>query len=130
MLRDVCDDTENALIGESLNAQSVTDIRQVLVCINITIQAPKIICGNICHVIGKGKGEVHPRTGHEVPAVLFLFNLGARWGWVVSATPQPLYSRERLGTHSMGGWVGSRASLDRCRKYRPHWDLIPGSSGS
>jgi hypothetical protein len=23
------------------------------------------------------------------------FNLGARWGWVVNATPRPLYSRER-----------------------------------
>jgi hypothetical protein len=86
MLRDVCDDTENALIGESLNAQSVTDIRQVLVFINITIQAPKIICGVNCHVMGEGKGEIHPRTGHEVPergvkVQLYSFiNLGARWG--------------------------------------------------
>ena len=23
------------------------------------------------------------------------FNLSARWGWVVNATPQPIYSRER-----------------------------------
>ena len=23
------------------------------------------------------------------------FNLGARWGWVVNATPRPLYPRER-----------------------------------
>jgi hypothetical protein len=22
------------------------------------------------------------------------FNFGARWGWVVNATPRPLYSRE------------------------------------
>jgi hypothetical protein len=24
-----------------------------------------------------------------------LFNLGARWGWVVNTTPRPLYPRER-----------------------------------
>jgi hypothetical protein len=24
-----------------------------------------------------------------------LFNLGARWGWVVNATPWPLYPQER-----------------------------------
>jgi hypothetical protein len=33
------------------------------------------------------KGKVCPRTGS-------FFNLGARWGWVVSATPWPLYPRE------------------------------------
>jgi len=38
-----------------------------------------------------------------------LFNLGAVWGWVVNATPHPLYPRERPGTHSIGGWVGPRA---------------------
>jgi len=30
-------------------------------------------------------------------------------GWVVNETPQPLYPRERLGTHCIGGWVGLRA---------------------
>ena len=40
------------------------------------------------------------------------FNLGTRWGWVVNASPQSLYLRERLGTHCVGGWVGSRAGLD------------------
>jgi len=33
-------------------------------------------------------------------------------GWVVNATPRPLYPRERPGTLCMGGWVGSRAGLD------------------
>jgi hypothetical protein len=28
-------------------------------------------------------------------AVLFIFNLGAKWEWVVNATPRPLYSLER-----------------------------------
>ena len=27
-------------------------------------------------------------------------------GWVVNATPQPLYPRERRDTHCTGGWVG------------------------
>jgi len=40
------------------------------------------------------------------------FNLGARWEWVVNATPRPLYPRERLGTYCIGGWVGPRADLD------------------
>jgi hypothetical protein len=28
-------------------------------------------------------------------ALLFFFYLGARWEWVVNATPRPLYRRER-----------------------------------
>ena len=34
-------------------------------------------------------------------------------------TPQPLYPRERPGTHCIGGWVGPRAGLDGCGKSRP-----------
>jgi hypothetical protein len=29
-------------------------------------------------------------------------------GWVVNATPRPLYPRERPGTHCTGGWVSPR----------------------
>jgi len=39
--------------------------------------------------------------------------------WVVNATPRPLYPQERPGTHGIGGWVGPRAGLDRCGKFRP-----------
>ena len=49
-------------------------------------------------------------------------------GWVVNATPRPLYPRERPGTHCTGGWVDPRAGLDRCGKCRPHRDSIPGPS--
>jgi hypothetical protein len=39
---------------------------------------------------GKGKGKVHPRTGHELGVDEWLysfFNLGSRWGgW---STPRP-----------------------------------------
>jgi hypothetical protein len=51
-------------------------------------------------------------------ALLFL-DLGARREWVVSTTPRPLYPRERPCTHCTGGWVGSRAGLDVCEKFRP-----------
>ena len=30
-------------------------------------------------------------------------------GRVANATPRPLYTRERPGTHCIGGWVGLRA---------------------
>jgi hypothetical protein len=32
--------------------------------------------------------------------------------WVVNAAPRPLYPRERLGTHCIGGWVGPRADVE------------------
>jgi hypothetical protein len=38
---------------------------------------------------------------------------------VVSTTPQPLYPRERPGTHCTGGWVGHRADLGVCENSRP-----------
>ena len=40
-------------------------------------------------------------------------------GWVLNATPRPLYPRERPGTHCIGGWVGPRACLDVCGNSRP-----------
>ena len=43
----------------------------------------------------------------------------AGWGWVVNATPRPLYPRERPGTHCISGWVGPRAGVDGCGKSRP-----------
>jgi hypothetical protein len=41
------------------------------------------------------------------------FNLGAKWGLVVNATPRPLYPLERTGTSRIGDWVGLRVGLDR-----------------
>ena len=46
-------------------------------------------------------------------------------GWVVNATPCPLYRRERPGTLCTGGWVGPRAGLDVSGKSRLHGDSIP-----
>jgi len=43
-------------------------------------------------------------------------------GWVVNASPQPLYLRP--GTYCIG-WVGPRAALDGCGKSHPQ-DSTPG----
>jgi hypothetical protein len=80
------------------------------------------------YVQDKGKG--YPRTAHEVTDggggvevyLYSFFNLDARWGWFVNATPRQLYPRERPGTGCIGGWVGPRAGLDRWGKSR----LRPG----
>ena len=81
------------------------------------------------------KGKVHPRTGHEGPEgeqryTSTLSLTSGQMGWVVNATPRPLYPQERLGTHCIGGWVVPRAGLDGCVKSRPppHRDSIPGPS--
>jgi hypothetical protein len=51
----------------------------------------------------------------------------------VNAMTQPLYPRERPGTHFIGGWVGLRTELDRCGKSRPPpvfdpWTVKPVAS--
>jgi hypothetical protein len=33
-------------------------------------------------------------------------------GWMVNSTSQLLYSRDRPGTHWIGGWLGPRAGLE------------------
>ena len=40
-------------------------------------------------------------------------------GWVVNATPRPIYPREKPGTHCIGGWVDTRVGLDGCGRSRP-----------
>jgi hypothetical protein len=45
--------------------------------------------------------------------------LGTNWRWVVSFTPQSLYSRGRtIRTGLIEGWVGSRAGLDDMEKWQ------------
>ena len=48
-----------------------------------------------------------------------LFNLGAKWGWVLNATPWRLYPRERPGTYCIGGWVGFSVGLDGAENLTP-----------
>ena len=58
--------------------------------------------------------------------IVILFLWPRRYmGWVVNATPQPLYPRERPSTYCIGDWVGPRAGLDRCGKSRPPPGLDP-----
>ena len=48
---------------------------------------------------------------------------------MVSATYRHLYPLEiDLVQNFTGGWVGLRAGLDGCAKFRPHRESIPGSS--
>ena len=37
-------------------------------------------------------------------------------GWVVNATPRPLYSQERPGTYCAGGWVGPHGRPGQMQK--------------
>jgi hypothetical protein len=61
-----------------------------------------------------------------------ILDLGARWRWVVSFTPRPLYPRERAaGTRWTGGRVGPRAGLNAVTKKKnpgPCRDSNPRSS--
>jgi hypothetical protein len=40
-------------------------------------------------------------------------------GWMVNATPRPLYPRERPGTYCVGGWVGPAVGTNGCGKSHP-----------
>ena len=62
------------------------------------------------------------RTAHRGSRgiALLFHDHGTRRGWGVSVTPPAaLYLLERPSTHCTGGWVGPRASVDRCGKSHP-----------
>jgi len=86
--------------------------------------------------LGKGKGKVHPRTGHEGPdrektySSTLSLPSALDGGWVVNATPRPLYPQERLGTRGIRDEVSPCVSLDGYGKSRPHRDSIPGQSSA
>ena len=78
----------------------------------------------------KGKGL--PRTGHEGPEGGYRYSstlslasaldgVGGQRHALAALDPG-----KRRGTHCIAGWVGSRAGLDGCGKYRPYGDSIPG----
>jgi hypothetical protein len=67
--------------------------------------------GTVANEYHSGSPSNRPRRsrgGVDVWLYSF-FNLGARWEWVVNATPRLLYPRERPGTHCIGGsvWTGA-----------------------
>ena len=59
------------------------------------------------------------RGGKRYSSTLSLTSTLDRGRGVVNAMPQPLYPRERPGTHCTGGWVGRTAGLDGCGKSHP-----------
>jgi hypothetical protein len=59
--------------------------------------------------------EQNTNAQRVVEVYLYSFSkLCARCLWVVNATPRPLYTRERPGTHCVPGWVAPRTGLQRC----------------
>jgi hypothetical protein len=44
----------------------------------------------------------------------YFFNHALRYGWMVNATLLPLYTRERPGSHCIGGWEIPKVGLDEC----------------
>ena len=49
-----------------------------------------------------------------------LFNLGARWVWMVNTTPGPFYHWDRPNTICIRGWLDPRVGLDGCgESHRP-----------
>ena len=72
------------------------------------------------------------RTAHrESRGIALLFHdHGTRRRWGQRHAPAALYARERHGTNCTGGWVNSRAGLDRSGKSRTYRDSIPGLSST
>jgi hypothetical protein len=58
---------------------------------------------HVCHSIFKLKAKFAPEQAMKIQrgrrGIAVPFNLGGSWGWVVNATPQLLYSRERNPVH-------------------------------
>jgi len=73
------------------------------------VQALRLCIGRMAHRWSRGI------------ALLFLDHDTRRVKGSVSR-PGRFLPRERLGTHCTGGWVGPRASMDRCGKSRSHRD--------
>ena len=69
-------------------------------------------------IISPCNGPRRPKGGVDVHLYSF-FNLGARWRWMVNATPRPFYPRERPGTDCTGGCVDPRDGLDACEYIAP-----------
>jgi len=55
----------------------------------------------------------------NIHIALAFFYLSTRCGWVVNAMPRPFYLQERPSTHFIGGWVGSRTSLNGAESLNP-----------
>jgi hypothetical protein len=72
------------------------------VCLSVCLS----VLSSQCQWVSRWNRPWRPRGRVEVYLYCFL-NLGTRWGWVVNATPQPLYPRERdpVPIVQEGGWA-------------------------
>ena len=77
---------------------------------------------------GCGKSRLHRDSIPGLSSSTFSLTSALDCGWLVNATPWPLYHPERLATYSIGGWVGPRTGLNGCGKPRLYRDSIPGLS--
>jgi hypothetical protein len=71
-----------------------------------------------------GEGKVHAMWKYRST----ILDLGSRWRWVVSFTPQPFYRGEKVpGLHWIGGWIGPRARLYAVEEkiLFPLWNRTP-----
>jgi hypothetical protein len=93
-----------------------------------TVRSRPISIKNKVKINVKFSLELATKAQRRSRGIALLFKPGARWGWVVNATPLPLDSRKRPGTHCTGGWVSPRDDLDGCGKSRPPLGSIPGHS--
>jgi hypothetical protein len=82
------------------------------------------------YIKGKGKEEVHPRTGYEGPEgeQKHRSNLSLTSALDCVGGKHHASAALLLGTHCKGDWVGTRASLDGWGKPQFHRDSIPGPS--
>jgi hypothetical protein len=74
------------------------------------------------HLKGRGKSNVHPRTGHEGAVGEYRSTLtlaSALDGVGDQRHASASLPQERPTTHCVGGWVGPRAGLDGLRKISP-----------
>jgi len=71
---------------------------------------------------------MNARKGSRVIALLSLYPRPLMEEGGLDHDPAALPPGKRLNTHYTGGWVGPRAALYGCKKFRPHWDSIPGPS--
>ena len=75
-----------------------------------------------CKALRLCTGRTVHRSSRGI-AILFLDH-GYKRSEGSASRPGRMYPRERPGTHCTGGWVGPRAGLDRCGKFRLHRDSI------
>jgi len=79
--------------------------------------------------MGKGKGKIHPRTGHKDPEGEYMYSSTfsltsaldvGRW----SSPCCGHFTPRKDPTYCMGGWVSPGIGLDGCRKSRPNRDSV------